>query len=197
MGTKPETSGKQHWCVKRACGRASRTLSGFAEMQVVSFADLYGGKIVAALDRQHPRDFFDVRDLLRNEGIDDALRQAFAVYLISHRRPLAEVLAVRPKDIAAEFERGFAGTTDEPVTLDELIAARDQIKDVIAGAMPAAHRRLLLSVEAGEPDWSHLGIEGVAELPSVRWRLQNIRSLDAARRAENIAQLGDVLGESV
>lgn len=170
MGTKPETSGKQHWCVKRACGRASRTLSGFAEMQVVSFADLYGGKIVAALDRQHP---------------------------LSHRRPMAEVLAVRPKDIAAEFERGFAGTTDEPVTLDELIAARDQIKAVIAGAMPAAHRRLLLSVEAGEPDWPHLGIEGVAELPSVRWRLQNICSLDAARRAENIAQLGDVLGESV
>ena len=29
---------------------------GFAEVRVVSFADLYGGKIVAALDRQHPRD---------------------------------------------------------------------------------------------------------------------------------------------
>lgn len=53
---------------------------GFAEIKVVSFADLYGGKIVAALDRQHPRDLFDVRDLLANEGIDDALRRAFVVY---------------------------------------------------------------------------------------------------------------------
>jgi predicted nucleotidyltransferase component of viral defense system len=41
---------------------------GFAEIQVVSFADLYAGKIMAALDRQHPRDLFDVRDLLANEA---------------------------------------------------------------------------------------------------------------------------------
>lgn len=41
---------------------------GFAEMPVVNFADLYAGKIVAALDRQHPRDLFDVRNLLANEG---------------------------------------------------------------------------------------------------------------------------------
>jgi predicted nucleotidyltransferase component of viral defense system len=57
---------------------------GFAEMQIVSFADLYAGKIVAAVDRQHPRDLFDVRDLLANKGITDDLRRAFIVYLISH-----------------------------------------------------------------------------------------------------------------
>jgi hypothetical protein len=48
---------------------------------------------VAALDRQHPRDLFDVRDLLANEGIDDVLRKAFIVYLLSHDRPMSEVLA--------------------------------------------------------------------------------------------------------
>ena len=56
---------------------------GFAEMPVVSFADLYGGKIVAALDRQHPRDLFDVRDLLAKEGIDDKLRKAFIAQLLN------------------------------------------------------------------------------------------------------------------
>jgi predicted nucleotidyltransferase component of viral defense system len=61
---------------------------GFAEVRVVSFADLYGGKIVAALDRQHPRDLFDVRELLANEGIDETLRRAFLVYLLSHNRPM-------------------------------------------------------------------------------------------------------------
>ena len=82
---------------------------GFAEMQVVSFADLYAGKIVATLDRQHPRDLFDVRDLLANEGISDELRRAFLVYLISHNRPMAEVLAPTHKPLAEEFERGFVG----------------------------------------------------------------------------------------
>lgn len=68
---------------------------GFATARVVSFADLYAGKIVAALDRQHPRDLFDVRDLLANE-VDERLRTAFVVYMISATRPLGEVLAQDP-----------------------------------------------------------------------------------------------------
>jgi predicted nucleotidyltransferase component of viral defense system len=82
---------------------------GYAEMQVVNPADLFAGKIVAALDRQHPRDLFDVRDLLANEGINDTLRKAFIVYLLSHNRPMAEVLAPQRLDISAEYKRGFDG----------------------------------------------------------------------------------------
>jgi predicted nucleotidyltransferase component of viral defense system len=59
---------------------------GFAEIRVVSFADLYAGKLVAALDRQHPRDLFDVRDLLANERIGEETRKAFIVYILSHNR---------------------------------------------------------------------------------------------------------------
>ena len=81
---------------------------GFAEVQVVSFADLYAGKIVAALDRQHPRDFFDARDLLAGEGMTDDLRQAFIVYLLSHHRPMAEVLAPPRKDISEIYHRGLS-----------------------------------------------------------------------------------------
>src|SRR5262249_49852241 len=91
---------------------------GFAEIQVVSFADLYAGKLVAALDRQHPRDLFDVRDLLANEGINDDLRRAFIVYLLSHNRPMAEVLAPTRKSLAAEFVRGFEGMTAAPITVE-------------------------------------------------------------------------------
>ncbi|WP_373505730.1 nucleotidyl transferase AbiEii/AbiGii toxin family protein [Aestuariivirga sp.] len=61
----------------RAVSPAVEDTFGFAEMQMVSFSDLYAGKIMAALDRQHPRDLFDVRDLLANEGISDDLRRAF------------------------------------------------------------------------------------------------------------------------
>ncbi len=93
---------------------------GYAEVQMVSFADLFAGKIVAALDRQHPRDLFDVRGLLANEGIDDGLRNAFIVYLLSHNRPMAEVLAPTRRDISQEFERGFSGMTETPVKLEEL-----------------------------------------------------------------------------
>lgn len=168
---------------------------GFAEIQIVSFADLYGGKIVAALDRQHPRDLFDVRDLLANEGIDDALRRAFIVYLLSHDRPMSEVLAPTRKDISGEFARGFQGMTDESVTLEELIAAREALIAAAIGGMPDAHRRFLISFERGEPDWPLLALDGVAELPAVRWRQQNLDKLGGPARAALVTRLQEVLGQ--
>jgi predicted nucleotidyltransferase component of viral defense system len=166
---------------------------GFAEIRVVSFADLYGGKIVAALDRQHPRDLFDVRDLLANEGIDDALRRAFIVYLLSHDRPMSEVLAPTRKDIAGEFARGFQGMTVQPVGLEELIAAREALIAAVVGDMPEAHRRFLISFERGEPDWPLLSVDGAADLPAVRWRQQNLDRLSPEARAALVARLEEAI----
>ena len=167
---------------------------GFAEIQVVSFADLYAGKIMAALDRQHPRDLFDIRDLLRNEGISDDLRQAFIVYLISHDRPISEVLVPRRKDIAQEFAQGFDGMTAEPVALDELLTAREGLIESIASRMPKTHREFLLSFKRGEPDWDLLGIPGAADLPAVKWKQVNLDRLSAEARQRLVSQLAAVLG---
>ncbi|MGB5076602.1 MAG: nucleotidyl transferase AbiEii/AbiGii toxin family protein [Sphingorhabdus sp.] len=125
---------------------------GSAEMQEVSFADLYAGKVVASLDRQHPRDLFDVHDLLAHEGISDELRRAFLVYLISHNRPMAEVLAPTRKPLAYEFARGFVGMQQEPVTLADLETARETIITAMVSDMPDAHRHFLVGFKRGEPD---------------------------------------------
>ncbi|MEZ2145360.1 nucleotidyl transferase AbiEii/AbiGii toxin family protein [Bradyrhizobium sp. DN5] len=141
---------------------------GFAEAHTVSFADLYGGKIVATLDRQHPRDLFDIRDLLANEGITDELRKAFIVYLLSHDRPMFEVLGSPQKDISDEFLHGFEGMTKKPVSKDELIAARKTLVEEIVGKMPDDHRKFLVSFERGQPDWNLLGLPSAANLPAVK-----------------------------
>jgi predicted nucleotidyltransferase component of viral defense system len=167
---------------------------GYAEMPVVSFADLYAGKIVAALDRQHPRDLFDVKQLLAAEGIDDDLRLAFLVYLTSHHRPMHEVLAPARKDIAAAYAREFEGMTIEPVPLDELIAAREDVIAAMVTDMPDEHRAFLISFELGEPGWELLELPDVQNLPAVRWRQQNLNSLDKAKRANLVAKLGAVWG---
>jgi predicted nucleotidyltransferase component of viral defense system len=179
----------------RSVSRAVEDTFGYAEIQLVSFADLYGGKIVAALDRQHPRDLFDVRDLLANEGISDDLRRAFIVYLLSHDRPMHEVITARRKDITREYERGFAGMTEAPVALDELLAARESIIKSIIGQMPDTHRRLLISFERGAPEWPLLGLDHVSELPAVRWRQQNLDKLEERTRATLVSNLEDALGE--
>jgi predicted nucleotidyltransferase component of viral defense system len=168
---------------------------GFAQIQVVSFADLYAGKLVAALDRQHPRDLFDVRDLLANEGIGDELRKAFIIYLLSHNRPFGEVLAPTRLDITQEFERGFSGMTDRPVTVDELAQAREQLISNVVGQMPVDHRQFLLSIKRGEPDWALLGLPGAEALPAVRWRLENLAKMNQGRRSALIAELREVLSD--
>jgi predicted nucleotidyltransferase component of viral defense system len=166
---------------------------GFAEARIVSLPDLYAGKIVAALDRQHPRDLFDVRELLANEGIDDELRRAFIVYLLSHNRPMGEVLACSPKPLDSVFRTDFEGMTDQPVEVPVLVEARAELVRQIVGDMPDPHKAFLLSFERGQPDWPLLGVPGAAVLPAVEWRRRNLDTLTARKRDALVANLERVL----
>ena len=166
---------------------------GFAEIQVVSFADLYAGKLVAALDRQHPRDLFDVRDLLADEGIDNTLRKAFLVYILSHNRPMAEVLAPARLDIAQEFTRGFQGMTEEPVMLDDLLRTREEFIADLVGRMPDEHRKFLISFEEGNPEWEVLDVPRAEQLPAVQWRLRNLATIDPKKRQQLVEDLRKAL----
>ena len=166
----------------------------FAETLVVSRDDLYAGKLVAALDRQHPRDLFDVRDLLAHEGISDTLRQAFLVYILSHNRPAAEVLAPRRKDIEQEFQNNFVGMTTAPVRIEDLIATREEMIEIVVGQMPQEHREFLIGVERGDVRWQLADLQEVAELPAVRWKLSNLDKVSPDRRetfAANLAAIWD------
>lgn len=148
---------------------------------------------MAALDRQHPRDLFDIRDFLDNEGISDYLRRAFIVYLISHDRAMAEVLAPTRKSLEEEFERGFAGMTREAVPLEALVEAREAIIAMMVEEMPDDHRHFLVSFKRGTPNWGLLGLPSAAALPAVRWKQMNLALLPDAKRSELLARLEAVL----
>jgi predicted nucleotidyltransferase component of viral defense system len=178
----------------RAVSPAVEDRFGFAEIQVVSFADLFAGKIVAALDRQHPRDLFDVRDLLAAEGVGEELRRAFIVYMLAHHRPMHEVLDPPRKPLEAEFARSFEGMTREPVRLRDLHEAREAIIQAMVAGMPADHRAFLVGFERGEPDWALLGLPGAKDLPAVVWRQVNLDRLDPDRRRAQVDRLKAVLG---
>lgn len=159
---------------------------GYAEMQVVALPDLYAGKIAAALDRQHPRDFFDVLHLFENEGITDDLFRAFLVYLVSHNRPPHELLAPQLLDLEAPFHGEFAGMTLEEVTLDRLVATRARLIEEIArrSRLPPS-AEFLRGFYAGRPDFGLLALESdVAALPAVRWKLLNLERLAADQPAK-------------
>jgi len=157
--------------------KAREVLLADLELPVVSLEDLYGGKLVAALDRQHPRDLFDCMQLFAHEGITPAIRRAFVVYLACHNRPVHEVLFPAVRDISREYERTFKGMTAEPVELSELLATRERLITELEYGLDADERKFLISFVRNQPNWGLLGIPHLAELPGIRWKLHNLSQL--------------------
>jgi len=168
---------------------------GFASIPVVSLPDLYGGKICAALDRQHPRDLFDVMLMLREEGLTREIFEGFLVYLISHGRPIAELLAPRWKQLDGIFQAEFAGMTREPVRLEQLESTRAALLAAIQKQFTGQDAAFLLSLKRGEPDWALLNLPGIDQLPAVRWKLRNIMEMSASRRKGAVDKLQTVVNQ--
>ena len=176
------------------CLAAQEAYELFVEIQRLDSADLYAGKLCAALDRQHPRDLFDVMHLQAAGPIPDSTRQAFVAYLAGHRRPIAELLQPNHKPIEDLFANHFAGMTEEPVELAELEAAREQLFEWAASALTDSERRFLLSVKQGEPDWSLLPFEGLDRWPAIQWKLHNIGQMGPRSHKKALDRLRGVLG---
>ncbi|MGO9994377.1 MAG: nucleotidyl transferase AbiEii/AbiGii toxin family protein [Steroidobacteraceae bacterium] len=162
------------------------------DIPVVSLEDMYGGKLVAALDRQHPRDLFDVMLLFAHEGITPGIRRAFVVYLASSNRPIHEVLFPPLRNVQHDYEHNFQGMTAEPVPLDALLAARERMVRELQQGLDDNERRFLLSLVAGAPDWSLLNIAHLEHLPGIRWKLHNLAHLQKSN-AKKFAEQADVL----
>lgn len=163
------------------------------DVPMLSLADLYGGKIVAALDRQHPRDLFDVKMLFENDGLTDDIRKAFLVYLISHDRPMHEVLRPNLQNIDIIFEREFLGMTSEPIALEALIETRESLIEQIHATLTQDEKEFLMSFKRGEPNWSLLGVTGVEVLPAVQWKLKNIKTMSNERQGLMLGKLEKAL----
>lgn len=177
--------------------RAREVLLTDLEVPVVSLEDVYGGKLAAAMDRQHPRDLFDVMQLFEHEGVTPAIRRAFVIYLASHNRPVHEVLFPIPRDINQEFERTFKGMTTEPVELLALLTARERLMRELQQGLDANERGFLVSLVHNKPNWDLLQIGHLSKLPGIQWKLQNLARLEKASptkfsaQAEALEQLFD------
>ena len=171
---------------------ASDVLIADLDIPVVSLEDMYGGKLVAALDRQHPRDLFDVMQLFAHEGVTPGIRRAFVVYLASSNRPVHEVLFPSLRDIRHDYEFNFQGMTAEPVPLDALLAARERLVLELQQGLDDNERHFLLSLVAGKPDWPLLGIGHLEHLPGIRWKLHNLEQLQKTK-VKKFAEQADML----
>ncbi len=169
--------------------KAQEILERSATARVISLAELYGGKICAALDRQHPRDLFDIHWLFQHEGLTDDIRKAFVVFLASHDRPMNELLTPNRKNLKRVYAEEFTGMTLTPVPLEALEEAREQLIARVNTELTAAEREFLLSLKLMQPKWELLGLPGVERLPGPQWKLYNLRKMKPEKHAEAVAKL--------
>lgn len=164
--------------------RTALMFSAELEVPVLATAELYGSKRVAAMDRQHPRDLFDVWQMFESDGLTDEAVECFVTYLAGHNRPTHEVLFGNEKDIASEDADNFAGMTTEPVGLATLLQTRDRLRSELPRRLTDKHRSFLNGLAHAEPDWTLLQCPHAAELPALRWKLANLQTFHQRRPAD-------------
>jgi len=176
------------------CEEAEEMFELSVKTQCLSLPDLYGSKICAALDRQHPRDLFDIKLLFENEGFTEEIRKAFIVYLISHPRPIIELLDPNlNEEINEIYEKEFAGMTSEKIELKELTDTFDILVETINTSLIDDEKKFLLSFKKKEPDWKLLELEGIEELPSVKWKLINLNKMEDHKHGKAYKKLEEHL----
>jgi predicted nucleotidyltransferase component of viral defense system len=175
--------------MKRVSTKVQELFEVSVKTSIVSMADLYGGKICAALDRQHPRDLFDVKILFENEGITKDIRKGFLIYLASHKETMNQLLDPQLKDITIEFRDEFLEMPTQPVTLEELLETRKSLIKIIQKILTKDERKFLLTLKEGVPDWDLLGVPGAEKLPAIQWKLMNIRKMDPLHHKKSIERL--------
>ena len=158
-----------------------------AEMTVLSRKELYGGKVCAALDRQHPRDLFDMAQFYKAHSLAE-IKEGFLVLALGHNRPLHDLLAPTPQDQSATFDQQFAGMSDMPFSYDEHQAVLTRLmRDVHALFDDGDRQRLLefVSLSGVDNPWN---IPHFDELPAIRWKRRNLDSLKKTNPAKFTSQ---------
>lgn len=174
---------------KESCDTIKRKYETVLNINTLSFEDLYAGKFCAALDRQHPRDLFDVMIFFQHHKISDRLKKAFLVYVISGSRPIAEFINPNRLDQRISFENEFLGMTDYQVSYRELEEAREALIQNIDNAFNQQDRDFLISVKRGEADWDILGIDHIKDMPAVKWKEYNLRKMSSQKHEVALNEL--------
>lgn len=171
-----------------------RSLFGtFCEILIVPSGQLYGGKIVAALDRQHPRDMFDISRLFRTTGYTSAIHKGFIFCLLSSKRPFHEILKPNLIDHSSVLKSQFGGMTDEIFTYDDFESARNLLIEKVNLSLTDDDKELLLSFAKGTPEWNRYNY---GNFPGIQWKLQNINRLKTSnwnKYKAQVKQLEDIL----
>ncbi len=166
--------------------KAQDEFDTFVEVKAVPFEQLYGGKICAALDRQHPRDIFDIKYLLETAGFPESLKAGFFYSLLGSERPIFEILNPNRLNQREALVNQFEGMTSEPFTSNDYENTRNELIGIIQSTLTKEEKDFLIKFKELQPDWSLYNYE---QFPSVKWKLLNLQKLKDKNPAKYKEQL--------
>lgn len=175
------------------CEKAQNSFDAFCAIQVVSIGQLYGGKICAALDRQHPRDIFDIKYMLQNEGFTSAIKEGFLFRLLSSERSIQDVLFPKLQNQRQAFQNQFSGMSTESFTYEEYEQIRENLIQRVHNSLTDADKTFLVGFKNASPDWS---VYDFPIYPSIQWKQHNlakIKSTNPLKHKELTDSLRDKL----
>jgi len=153
------------------CDKAQEELDAFCEIKVVPDAQLFGGKTIAALDRQHPRDLFDTKYLLEENHINDENKPGIILCLLSSNRPIYEILSPSRTNQRQAFENQFKGMSDEPFSYDDFEETREKLIIRINELLNNEDKQFLINFKKLSPEWD---LYDFKNFPAVQWKMKNL-----------------------
>lgn len=156
------------------CYKAQDEFGMYCEAEVVPMTQLYGGKVAAALSRQHPRDLFDVKYMAVPMT---SIREGLVFCLLGSDRPIHESLAPKLIDQRQAMANQFEGMTDKPFSYADFEETRSQLIQNVIKLLTEEDKHFLIGFEKAEPKWEGYEFENLREYPSVKWKLTNLVKL--------------------
>lgn len=156
---------------KILCKKAQEKFDTFSSINIVPNGQLYGGKVCAAMDRQHPRDIFDVKQLLQKQGFTKEIKEGFLFRLLSADRSIQDVLFPNLQDQRLAMTNQFAGMSEEQFSYEEYEYVRETMVNTVQASITEEDKLCILGFKNCTPDWSIYNFEAY---PSIKWKLQNL-----------------------
>jgi predicted nucleotidyltransferase component of viral defense system len=159
---------------KTLCEKAQKKFDAFCSINVVPNGQLYGGKVCAAMDRQHPRDIFDVKQLLQKEGFSKEIKEGYLFRLLSADRSIQDLLFPKMKDQRLAMANQFAGMSEEVFTYEDYEFIREKMVKTVQESITEEDKSFILAFKDVAPDWSIYNFEAY---PSIKWKLLNLEKI--------------------
>jgi len=156
------------------CTKAQNEFGMYCEAAIVPMTQLYGGKVAAALSRQHPRDLFDIKHMTIPMT---AIREGLIFCLLGSDRPIHESLSPKLIDQRMAMANQFEGMSDVPFSYTEFEETRERLIRDVRELLTEEDKQFLIGFERAEPVWFGYEFANLKDYPSVKWKSMNLAKL--------------------